>query len=114
MKSRQILRKKRHLRARHKVMGTAQRPRLSIFRSLRHLYVQLIDDESGKTLLAMSDYTLEKKSDALANAKMIGQEIAKMAKSKKITEIIFDKSGFSYHGQVKAVAEGARDGGLKF
>ena len=115
MKSRQILRKKRHLRSRSKVIGTAQRPRLSIFRSLNHIYAQLIDDVVGKTLIAASDQALEKKSaKPLENAKLVGQLIAQKAKSKKISEVVFDKSGYSYHGQIKAVAEGARDNGLKF
>ena len=106
----------RHKRVRGKVSGTAQRPRLSVFRSLKNIYAQLIDDENGVTLAAAS--TVEKSfgeygGNAEAAAK-IGKLIAERAADKGITECVFDRGGNVYHGRVKALAEGAREGGLKF
>ncbi|MBU1446488.1 50S ribosomal protein L18 [Patescibacteria group bacterium] len=95
------------------VRGTAERPRLSVFRSNEHIYAQLIDDEAGKTLASASDIKMKvgKKAE---NAKAIGNEIAKIAKEKKIETCVFDRNGYKYHGRTQAVAEGAREGGLKF
>lgn len=103
-------------RTRAKIFGMAQRPRLSVFRSNKHIYVQLINDEKGKTLASVSDLEL-KKSDKKGKkelAVLVGQLIAQKAESLKIKKVIFDKGSYKYHGIIKAVAEGARKGGLKF
>lgn len=112
-------RKRRHLRLRKKVHGTAQRPRLAVYRSLKHMYAQLIDDSEGRTLAAAS--TLDKElRDALKNggdkeaARAVGQLIAARAKEHNITEVVFDRGGNLYHGRVAALAEGAREAGLVF
>ena len=106
----------RHRRVRGKVSGTAQRPRLNVFRSTNHIYAQLIDDVQGVTLAAAS--TLDKESAGYGvnkeAAKKVGQLIAKKAADKGITEVVFDRGGYIYHGRVKELAEGAREGGLKF
>ena len=112
-------RERRKLRIRKKVAGTAERPRLSVFRSARHIYAQVIDDVSGKTLAHASTLskdlkgTLEedKKIDA---AKKVGALIAKICKSKKIAQVVFDRNGYMYHGRVSALAQAARDAGLQF
>ena len=95
------------------MQGTAARPRLVVFRSLLHTYAQLVDDESGKTLVACSDIKEKGKGTKVEKAKKIGTDIAKKALEKKITEVVFDRNGYKYHGRTKAVAEGAREGGLK-
>lgn len=93
-------------------------PRLSVFRSTKHIYAQLVNDTEGKTLLAMSDKNLGKdelkKTNKVKIASLVGEELAKKAKFKKITKIVFDRAGYKYHGRVKALANGARKGGLKF
>lgn len=106
-------------RSRYEVRGTAQRPRLAVFRSLRHLYAQIIDDEHGVTLAAVS--TLDKAaSGSLAStgnreaAKRVGELIAERAKSQGVDTVVFDRGGFQYHGVIRAIAEGAREAGLKF
>lgn len=104
---------KRHKRVRAKVIGTKERPRLSVFRSNQHIYVQLIDDNKGQTLASFDDHKI-KKGKRVEKAKEVGRTIAKKALEKKIKKVIFDRGGYKYHGQVKAVAEGAREGGLKF
>ena len=109
-------RQKRHLRVRNRVAGTAQRPRLNVFRSLKHIYAQVIDDEKGMTLAAAS--TLEKEFEGtggnIAAAKAVGAAIAKKALEKGISEVVFDRGGYIYHGRVAALAQAAREGGLKF
>lgn len=110
------LRKRRRRRIRQKVSGTAERPRLSVFRSNRHIYAQLIDDVSGHTLAAASSRALEsggsvKTKDAAGE---VGKLIAERAAEQGIEAVAFDRSGYLYHGRVKALAEGAREGGLKF
>lgn len=108
---------RRKKRVRSKVFGTKKRPRLSVFRSNKFIYAQLIDDEEGKTLLTLSEKSLSKKLGNLKKverAQSVGEEIAKKAKLKKITEVVFDRSSYRYHGRVRALAEGARKGGLKF
>jgi large subunit ribosomal protein L18 len=103
---------RRHNRIRAKVTGTAERPRLVIYRSLANHYAQLVDDTTGKTLAGASDLKMKgKKSE---RAKKVGEELAKIAKEKKITACVFDRNGFKYHGRVKAIADGAREGGLNF
>ena len=106
----------RHRRVRGKVSGTAQRPRLNVFRSTNHIYAQLIDDVQGVTLAAAS--TLDKEIAGYGGnkeaAKKVGLLIAKKAADKGITEVVFDRGGYIYHGRVKELTEGAREGGLKF
>ncbi len=105
----------RQVRTRKKIASITNRPRLSVFRSNNYCYAQVID-KSGNTLFGISEKKLQKKdkSTPVNRARELGIEIAKMAKSKKIIEVVFDKGRFSYHGRVKAIAEGAREGGLKF
>jgi large subunit ribosomal protein L18 len=100
---------------RAKIHGTHDRPRLCVSRSLKHIYAQLIDDEKAKVLLSVSDRDLKlKKIKKMDAAKEVGKLIAKKAISKKIEKVVFDRHGFSFHGRVKALADGAREGGLKF
>jgi len=108
-------RKRRHNRVRKKVTGYPDRPRLAVYRSNRHMYAQVIDDFAGRTLVAAS--TLKdagSNDDRLGAAKAVGEAIAGKAKDAGITTVTFDRGGFRYHGRVKAVAEGAREGGLEF
>lgn len=101
------------MRIRAKVSGTLERPRLVVFRSLNKNYLQLVDDSAGKVLLSASDVKIKegKKTD---RAKKVGMELAKKAIEKGITTCVFDRNGYKYHGRVKAMADGAREGGLKF
>jgi len=113
----EALRQKRKKRIRKKISGTAERPRLSVFRSARHVYAQVIDDVAGKTLVAAASF--EKGQDKSKNANIeacseLGKLIASRCKEKKISTIVFDKNGQRYHGRVKALADGAREGGLLF
>jgi large subunit ribosomal protein L18 len=130
---------RRHKRVRAKIFGTTQRPRLCVFRSAKHIYGQLIDDEKGKTLVSASDLELKKsakrkaqsakqqlktknlkkkeqlvKKGKVALAYEVGKLIAEKALEKKIKKVVFDRAGYKYHGRVKALAEGAREGGLEF
>lgn len=108
----------RHRRIRAKIYGTAQRPRLAVFRSLSHMYAQLIDDVTGRTLEAASDLgTIKQTGEGSKNiqrARAVGLAIAAKAKAVGVTTVVFDRGGYKYHGRVKAVADGARDGGLIF
>ncbi len=104
--------RKRHRRVRKKVLGTADRPRLAVYRSNRHIYAQLIDDYAGETLAAASTLA-DADGDPKARAKAVGEEIATRAKAAGIERVVFDRGGFRYHGRVQAVAEGAREGGLE-
>ena len=104
---------KRHRRVRKKVLGNAERPRLAVYRSNRHIYAQLIDDYAGATLAAASTLA-DEKGDPKARAKAVGEEIASKAKAAGIERAVFDRGGFMYHGRIQAVAEGAREGGLEF
>jgi large subunit ribosomal protein L18 len=113
----QVIRFKRKRRIRARVEGTTERPRLSVFRSNRHLYVQLVDDIKGHTLVAASTSEEEMKDKAggtIEGAKMLGNMVAKRALAKNINMIVFDRSGYIYHGRIKALADAAREGGLKF
>ena len=107
-----------HERIRKKVHGTAERPRLNVYRSVNHIYVQLIDDLAGKTLIAASSAVgkkgQRKAGGNLAAAKEIGKAIAEKAKAKGISKVVFDRGGYLYHGRVKALADAAREGGLQF
>ena len=108
---------RRKERIRKSVLGTSERPRLVVFRSLNHLYAQVIDDHQGKTLLGLSTQSKDFSSKDKANvkgAKAFGLLMAKRAKEQKILRVVFDRGGFLYHGRVKAFAEGAREGGLEF
>lgn len=105
---------KRAARTRAKIFGTSKKPRLSVFRSNKHVYAQLIDDENGKTLASASDLELKEKAPKTKKAVSVGQSIAKKAAALGIKEVIFSKGGYRYHGILKASAEGAREGGLKF
>ncbi len=105
------LARKRRIRAH--VRGTAARPRLTVHRSLLHISVQLIDDDSGKTLAAVTTKTLKAKPNA-AGAKKIGEAIAKKAKEAKITSVVFDRNAYAYHGRIQILADAAREGGLTF
>jgi len=114
-----IKRQKRQQRAkriRAKIFGVASRPRLAIFRSNKHIYAQLINDEKGVTLISASDLEIKKSfgSEVVNKAKAVGELIAQKAARVKIGEVVFDKRGYKYHGAVKALAEGARQAGLKF
>lgn len=102
------------VRIRKKVNGSVEKPRLCVFRSGRHIYAQLIDDLSGKTLAAASSLKLGEAGSGKETATKVGQAIAKVAKEKSISEVVFDRNGYLYHGRVKALADGAREGGLKF
>ncbi|HVP67764.1 MAG TPA: 50S ribosomal protein L18 [Anaeromyxobacteraceae bacterium] len=112
-------REKRKARIRRKVTGTAERPRLTVYRSLNHVYAQVVDDVSGRTIAfagsnskGMREATKEGKKTATATK--VGAAIAKAAIEKGVTQVVFDRNGFDYHGRVAAVAEAAREGGLKF
>jgi large subunit ribosomal protein L18 len=111
---RKVNRGKRHKRVRVHVEGTAERPRLAVFRSLNHLYVQLIDDATSHTLAAASTVDLKAKGNGLAQAQEVGKAIASKAKSKGVSHVVFDRGGFLYHGRIKALADAAREAGLEF
>ncbi|MHB1863266.1 MAG: 50S ribosomal protein L18 [Gemmatimonadaceae bacterium] len=112
-KTRSEKRVRRHLRVRRTVTGTAERPRLVVFRSLKHIYAQLVDDTSNRTLVTVTSQAVSegKKSERSA---AVGKTIAEKAKAAGITRVVFDRAGYKYHGRVKAVADGAREGGLEF
>jgi large subunit ribosomal protein L18 len=118
-KTARAARLRRHLRVRQSVTGTAERPRLAVFRSLNHIYAQVIDDTAGHTLLAASDLDADvrkavdgkKKSEV---AGLVGEALAKRAKEKGISAVVFDRGGFKYHGRVKALAEAVRKSGITF
>ena len=107
---------KRHNRVRGKISGTAERPRLCVFRSENHIYAQIIDDVAGNTLVSAStvEKSFEGKGSNIEAAKKIGAVIAERALQKGIEEVVFDRGGYIYHGRVQALADGAREGGLKF
>jgi len=107
-------RSKRHRRVRKKVIGTPERPRLAVFRSNRHIYAQVIDDVAGRTLASSSSLATKAGDDPRSNAKEVGLALAARAKDAGVTQVAFDRGGFMYHGRVKALADGAREGGLEF
>ncbi len=107
-------RNRRHIRIRAKINGTAEKPRLVIYRSLSNHYAQLVDDVKHVTILSCDDLKSKDKGTKSERAKKVGMEIAKLALEKKITTCVFDRNGYRYHGRVKAIADGAREGGLKF
>jgi large subunit ribosomal protein L18 len=107
-------RERRHNRIRARIAGTAERPRLVVFRSLKKNYAQLIDDVNGKVLAAENDSSFAKNETKTARAKKLGFALTKKAHEKSISACVFDRNGYKYHGRVKALADGAREGGLKF
>lgn len=113
--SRNDLRKKRHARVRNKISGTPECPRLNVFRSSSHIYAQIIDDVKGVTLASASSLNMKLENGGnIEAATKVGTEIAKIAADKKIEKVVFDRGGYIYHGRVKALAEAAREAGLKF
>jgi large subunit ribosomal protein L18 len=116
-KDKQVARARRHYRVRKKVTGTAERPRLAVFRSNKHISAQLIDDEGGRTLAAASTVEAALRSSATGNktaAAAVGRLIAERGKAAGVSRVVFDRGGFRYHGRVAAVADAAREGGLEF
>ncbi|HID53473.1 MAG TPA: 50S ribosomal protein L18 [Anaerolineae bacterium] len=112
-------RQRRHRRIRARISGTADRPRLNVFRSIDHIYAQLIDDEAGRTLVSASTIDVELRGDLNGKTKkeqaaLVGEKVAERAKAAGISTVIFDRGGYLYHGRVKALADGAREGGLEF
>ncbi|HYL09181.1 MAG TPA: 50S ribosomal protein L18 [Candidatus Acidoferrales bacterium] len=117
--SRDAHRRRVHQRVRTRVVGTPERPRLCVFRSLGHIYAQVIDDRAGRTLVSASSIDAEvrkqlKGGGNLAAAKVIGKTVAERARAAKIEQVVFDRGGYKYHGRVKALADAAREAGLKF
>ena len=110
------LRLKKKVRIRKKIFGTSECPRLSVFRSARHIYAQLVDDSSGLTLVEASTKTakVSASTGSKSAAKEVGLEIAKKAKTKNISKVVFDRNGYQYHGRIQSLADGAREGGLGF
>lgn len=113
-KEKQLKRKRRHKRVRANISGTPEIPRLNVYRSNTGVFVQLIDDVSGRTLVSAGNKELKSGGNKTEQSFEVGKLIAQKAKKAKIEKVVFDKGGFKYHGRVKAVAEGAREGGLQF
>jgi large subunit ribosomal protein L18 len=111
---RKVNRSKRHKRVRVHVAGTSQKPRLAVFRSLNHLYAQLIDDAESRTLAAASTLEMKAKGNGVAQATEVGKAIAAKAKAAGVNAVVFDRGGFLYHGRIKALADAAREAGLEF
>ena len=116
-----LSRKRRHIRVRKQVSGTTERPRLNVFRSLNHIYAQVVDDVQGVTLVSASSLELSKTSPKLLEdknrveqASVVGKTVAERALDAGITQVVFDRGGYKYHGRIKALAEGSREAGLKF
>lgn len=119
MKDRGTSRIRRHIRVRNKVFGVPERPRLNVFRSLKHIYAQIVDDENGVTLVTASTLSMEVRekvsnSNNIQAAKAVGEVIGKKALENNITKVVFDRGGFLYHGRIKALADAARESGLNF
>jgi large subunit ribosomal protein L18 len=119
--SKNITRNRVHIRIRKKVQGTTERPRLNVYRSTNHLYVQLIDDQKGSTIISANTLEFGEAKEGkrptggnVSAAKQLGKSIAERAKSKGITKVVFDRGGYLYHGRIKALADAAREGGLEF
>jgi large subunit ribosomal protein L18 len=110
---RNAIRQRIHSRIREKMAGTAERPRLNVYRSLNHIYAQVVDDQNGQTLVSASSIQL-KSGGNVAAAKEIGKAVAEKAVAKGIKQVVFDRGGYLYHGRVKALAEAAREAGLEF
>ncbi len=112
-KTREEHRYRRHLRVRKKISGTPERPRLVVYRSLKHIYAQLVDDVAQRTLMTVSSHGVDE-GKKMEKSTEVGKRIAQRAKDAGITRVVFDRAGYKYHGRVKAVADGAREGGLEF
>ena len=112
-KTRAEKRHQRHLRVRKKVTGTSERPRLVVYRSIKHIYAQLVDDGAQRTILTVSDQGVPEGKKTERSVE-VGKRLAAKAKDAGITKVVFDRAGYRYHGRVKAVADGAREGGLEF
>ena len=114
-----VARKRRHLRVRKRLAGTTERPRLNVYRSLNHIYAQVIDDTTGVTLTSASSLGAElskkdKKQTKTEQAKLVGKRVAEQALKAGVSEVVFDRGGYKYHGRIKALAEASREAGLKF
>ena len=112
-------RRRRHIRVRKKISGETQRPRLSVFRSLKHIYAQIVDDRAGHTLVSASSLDPELRErvagvNRLEQARIVGKRLAEKALSEGVTEVVFDRGGYLYHGRVKALADASRESGLQF
>ena len=119
LKTAHAARLRRHLRVRKKVRGTQERPRLSVYRSLAHIYAQIIDDDLGRTLAAASDMETQTRGQTNGKrktevAKLVGELIGQRAQERGISDVVFDRGGYQFHGRVEALASGAREAGLKF
>jgi large subunit ribosomal protein L18 len=119
MLNKEELRKKRHRRVRNRAIGTAEKPRLNVFRSLAHIYAQVVDDSTGQTIISASTVDKEikgqiKSGGDIGAAKLVGEVVGKRAVEKGIEHVVFDRGGYQYHGRVAALADGAREAGLKF
>lgn len=119
VKTARAKRTRRHLRVRKRVHGTSQRPRLSVFRSLTHIYAQVVDDSLGRTIVAASDLDADLRAERDGKpkaeiAKLVGRSVGQRALAAGVTQVVFDRGGFQYHGRVKALAESAREAGLRF
>jgi large subunit ribosomal protein L18 len=117
--SKNEVRKRIHLRLRKKIRGTQERPRLSVFRSLNHIYAQIIDDDRGVTLVSASSLDREVRARSasggnLTGAKVVGEEVAKRARARGIEKVVYDRGGYRFHGRVRVLADAAREAGLKF
>ncbi len=118
IKSREA-RKRRHRRIRAKLAGTAERPRLNVFRSLEHIYAQVIDDQSGQTIVSASTVDKNLRADLAGKTKkeqatLVGKAVAERAQAAGVKQVVFDRGGYLYHGRIRALADGAREGGLEF
>jgi large subunit ribosomal protein L18 len=115
IRQRNVIRQRVHSRIRRKLEGTAERPRLNVYRSLNHIYVQVIDDAKGETLISASSLAAKAKTGGnVAAAKEVGKLVAERAKEKGIKKVVFDRGGYLYHGRIKALADAAREAGLEF
>ena len=119
MHNKETLRKRRHGRVRQRVIGTAEKPRLNVFRSIEHIYAQVVDDSTGQTIVSASTVDKELKAQLKSGgnvdaAKLVGGLVGKRAVEKGIEQVVFDRGGYQYHGRVAALADGAREAGLKF
>jgi large subunit ribosomal protein L18 len=112
--ARKVARLTKKIRIRKTVMGTAERPRLCVFRSGKHMYAQIINDVTATTLVTATSVNLKTEASGKELAQLVGKEIAKVATAKGVKTVVFDRNGFVYHGRVKALADGAREGGLNF
>ena len=116
-KEKRLKKTRRHLRVRRKVKGTSEKPRLCVFRSLRYIYAQVMDDTTGRTIVSASSLDPEIKATAKAkmeDAKQVGAMLGKRAKEKGVEQVVFDRGGYKYHGRIKTLADAAREAGLKF